>query len=444
MLALLASLAGAALLSAYGAAAATAAGPASPVPGGDAGLANQGADEGGSPAPVPKMGATAPGSKRRAAEWHETGEYAGPTYNCVGDYYEELGRAWAGWYGDVGISPQVNDVYYVKAGWGISGFPCGTGGARVHVEMVLPAYTKLAITQANRVRCFYKSPQQSNAQEFQQDCPQNPGTGWNGGPSFDPPGEAAWPTATGALFEIWVPVKSTQPLNGITPPDPQPCTTCLYVGTWMIDGNNSPWVWPKMPVYVTGSASAANPSVSYPAPATGNITYNTGTTFVEARLYGNVYTEGTGGTARFEMGPSKGNYDSHGEAIGIPTGGNWQAYEDWQMTPGRTYHWRLCYTPSGSGKICGADQTINAPPETAIADVTVKKPKHKATFTFSSPEVPPNMSVTYQCRLDNGAFQACSSPKTYSHLSGKHTFSVRAVDQAGHKDASPAKESFKI
>jgi hypothetical protein len=385
-------------------------------------------------------------SERRAESWHELGEFAGPTYNCVGQYPEELGRAWGGWYGDIGLTPTTNQIYYVKAGWGVSGFPCG-GGARVHVEMVLPAYTKLAISQQTPVRCFYDGLN-SEFHEFNQDCPQNPGTGWNGGPSFDPPGEVAWPTATGTLFEIWVPVKTTQPLNGLTPPEPQPCHTCLYVGAWMIDGNNSPWVYPKVPIYVAGSGGPTpDPSVNYPAPAAGSVQYNTGLQMVTARLYGNVFTEGTGGTAQFEMGNKEGEYNAIGEIINIPTGGNWQAYEDWQMAPGHLYHWRLCYKPAGESKVCGPDQTVNAPPETGIAAIKIKKSKRKATF-FPSATGVPNMTTTFECRMDKGKFKPCVSGEdgvTYSRLAkGRHTFFVRAVDQDGHADATPAKETFKL
>ena len=396
--------------------------------------------------------------ERGAAQWWEDGEDAGPTYNCVIDNYEPLGRAWAGWYGDLGASPTTNQVYFVKAGWGVSGSPCGTAGAQVHVEMVLPAYTELAINQNNRVRCWYKRPSESDAREFTQDCPQNPGTGWNGGPSFNPPGEAAWPTATGSLFEIWVPVRTSQPLNGLMPPDGTPCNTCLYVGAWMIDGGYSPWVYPKVPIYVAGSGGPQpEPSVNYPAPATSGpatvgpgtsgVVYDTGQKVIAARLYANIFTEGTGGTAQFEMGNKKGEYNSKGEEIAIPTGGNWQAWEDWGMTPGRLYHWRLCYKPTGDDKVCGADQTINAPPETGIADVQLKKSKRKATFFFGAPQVT-NMTFTFECKLDSDRFRPCESGetgKTYSQLAqGKHTFSVRAVDQDGHADSTPAKESFKF
>jgi hypothetical protein len=66
-----------------------------------------------------------------------------------------------------------------------------------------------------------------------------------------------------------------------------------------------------------------------------------------------------------------------------------------------------------------------------------------ATFTFGSLPVA-NMNVTFQCKLDSAAFKSCASPKKYSRLPGRHTFSVRAVDQDGHKDSTPAKQSFKL
>ena len=414
-----------------------------PLPGGDAGTkVAQDPTVPGSPAPSQ--------TERRAAQWHELGEDAGPTYNCTilgGGYYENLGRAWGGWYGDIGVSPVTNDVYYVKAGWGVSGFPCGSGGAQVHVEMVLPAYTKLAISQQNPVRCFYDGLQ-SNYHEIPNDCPQNPGTGYNGGPSFDPPGQSTWPTASGTLFEIFVPVRTTQPLNGLQPPDGQPCLTCLYVGAWMIDGTYSPWVYPKIPVYVAGSGGPPpDPSVTYPAPATSEVFYDETQEVIVARLFANLFTEGTSGVAQFEMGNKEGEYPNKGVEIPVPNPGNYLAYEDWGMTPGHMYHWRLCYKPNGGDKVCGSDQTVNAPPETGIAESKISKKKRKATFFFGAPSAQ-NMAFTFECKLDSEKFKPCESGesgKSYSRLpKGKHTFQVRAVDQDGHADATPAKESFKI
>jgi hypothetical protein len=68
-----------------------------------------------------------------------------------------------------------------------------------------------------------------------------------------------------------------------------------------------------------------------------------------------------------------------------------------------------------------------------------------ATFTYTD-----SQPVTkFQCSLDGGAFVDCGtsrpSTKTYSGLSaGSHTFRVRAEDQAGNVDSTPASRSFKI
>jgi hypothetical protein len=47
--------------------------------------------------------------------------------------------------------------------------------------------------------------------------------------------------------------------------------------------------------------------------------------------------------------------------------------------------------------------------------------------------------ATFQCRLDGGAWAACTSPKTYTGLAlAQHTVDVRATDAAGNVETSPA------
>jgi Big-like domain-containing protein len=63
-----------------------------------------------------------------------------------------------------------------------------------------------------------------------------------------------------------------------------------------------------------------------------------------------------------------------------------------------------------------------------------------ATFAFSDGEA----GVSFQCKLDSGAWASCASPKSYSGLAvGKHDFSVRALDAAGNI-SSAATYSWKI
>jgi hypothetical protein len=63
------------------------------------------------------------------------------------------------------------------------------------------------------------------------------------------------------------------------------------------------------------------------------------------------------------------------------------------------------------------------------------------TPTFSLSSQP---GATFECRL-SGSYAPCSSPATTSYLDdGSHTFSVRAVDQAGEVDPTPASRSFTV
>jgi glucose/arabinose dehydrogenase len=88
-----------------------------------------------------------------------------------------------------------------------------------------------------------------------------------------------------------------------------------------------------------------------------------------------------------------------------------------------------------------------APPDTTPPDtIIVSGPsgtikQNNASFTFSSNEA----NSTFACKLDGGAFGACSSPKKYTKLAvGSHTFSVRATDASGNIDATPASRTWTV
>jgi hypothetical protein len=62
------------------------------------------------------------------------------------------------------------------------------------------------------------------------------------------------------------------------------------------------------------------------------------------------------------------------------------------------------------------------------------------TFRFSSAD----SGATFECRIDNGAFAACANPYTTPALqAGDHTLQVRAKDNVGNIDASPASRSWR-
>jgi len=81
-------------------------------------------------------------------------------------------------------------------------------------------------------------------------------------------------------------------------------------------------------------------------------------------------------------------------------------------------------------------------PDTTIATKPTD-PSNTPTgaFTFTSNETP----VTFECKLDTGAWAACTASYTTPTLTdGAHTLSVRATDAAGNVDASPATYTWGI
>jgi hypothetical protein len=95
------------------------------------------------------------------------------------------------------------------------------------------------------------------------------------------------------------------------------------------------------------------------------------------------------------------------------------------------------------------DWTVNVPPppDTTPPETTLGSgpsgtvASASASFAFSSSE--PGSS--FECRLDAGAWSGCSSPQAYSALAnGPHSFSVRARDQAGNTDPTPATRDWTV
>ena len=82
------------------------------------------------------------------------------------------------------------------------------------------------------------------------------------------------------------------------------------------------------------------------------------------------------------------------------------------------------------------------PPQTTIdSGPTGTTNDPTPTFAFSSSEA----GSSFQCRVDAGAFAACSSPHTTAQLAdGSHTFQVRATDPAGNTDPTVDSRSFTV
>jgi hypothetical protein len=83
-----------------------------------------------------------------------------------------------------------------------------------------------------------------------------------------------------------------------------------------------------------------------------------------------------------------------------------------------------------------------SPPEATITQGPKDKTRKKrARFEFSGTDS--RVVTSFQCSLDGAAFAPCASPQTMKVKRGKHTFHVRAVDQAGNVGA-PVSDSWKV
>ena len=98
-------------------------------------------------------------------------------------------------------------------------------------------------------------------------------------------------------------------------------------------------------------------------------------------------------------------------------------------------------TACGGGGGGGGGGDANPPETTITKGPKQKTEKTKAKFKFDSNE----SGSSFECKLDKKSFKPCQSPRKYKNLDpGKHKFQVRATDQAGNTDASPAKYKFKV
>jgi hypothetical protein len=97
------------------------------------------------------------------------------------------------------------------------------------------------------------------------------------------------------------------------------------------------------------------------------------------------------------------------------------------------------FDPSPADRNWTVDLT---PPNTTIVDgPSGLVPTASASFSFTASEA----GATFECKLDAGAFVACTSPTPFTGLAqGAHTLMVFATDTAGNADPSPTSRSWTV
>ena len=93
--------------------------------------------------------------------------------------------------------------------------------------------------------------------------------------------------------------------------------------------------------------------------------------------------------------------------------------------------------PAIEGRLSFITDTVE--PETNITAQPANPASNTdASFSFTGSDADSGLAG-FECKLDGSAFAACTSPKNYTGLTpGLHTFSVRAIDNGGNVDSTPA------
>src|SRR3954453_23179645 len=146
--------------------------------------------------------------------------------NCTiigGSYSETMVSAISGFGGAPnGGIPRVGDTYYASLLISIPGNPCGSGSSVVGTDLVLPRGT--SVDTSKQIRCFGQGRTQNTFGELTggtwgpyfgstgQYCPASVGGSLTG--TSGAVGVGFRPLANGQLYELFVPIKSSQNLIG--------------------------------------------------------------------------------------------------------------------------------------------------------------------------------------------------------------------------------------
>jgi hypothetical protein len=141
---------------------------------------------------------------------------------------------------------------------------------------------------------------------------------------------------------------------------------------------------------------------------------------------------------------------------GYPTGAGWVEFP---LPVSSVAQGQRCFAitkPSSSSAFITADDlqapnpsnlVITTAADTTPPDTTItvgpsgSTASTDASFAFSSSE----SGSTFQCALDGGSYQPCTSPTTYQGLAAAdHQFAVRAIDAAGNVDPTPATRAWTV
>ena len=138
-----------------------------------------------------------------------------------------------------------------------------------------------------------------------------------------------------------------------------------------------------------------------------------------------------------------GSFEPGDEVTLVATPTNGATFDGWSGDCAGTGNCLLTVTEDMFVTATFSGGTTPPAPDTEITKAKVNSKKRTATFTFEGSSGQGLLS--YECKLDKGDFEPCTSSTKYTKLSRKkHNFQVRAVDSLDRPDPTPAKQGFKI
>jgi hypothetical protein len=160
---------------------------------------------------------------------------------------------------------------------------------------------------------------------------------------------------------------------------------------------------------------------------------------------------GAAGTASGDLGTVTLDVYSGGSATGTPvqtipatvSGGSWSATAT--VLPDGTYTARASQSDSAGNTGQSVKRTFTIDTVAPHTSITAAPSASTTATTASVGFTSSKTGSTFACSVDGGAWTACSSPSSYHGLTvGQHTFAVRATDEAGNVDPTPASSSWTI
>ena len=205
-------------------------------------------------------------------------------------------------------------------------------------------------------------------------------------------------------------------------------TAMRTAGDSLTPGNSAPFNVIAIGSNPTATTTAATAISQTGATLNGTVSANGAPTTVTFG-YGLSSTYGTNVTAA--QSPLAGN--ASGEAVSVAIG---------ELNCNTLYHFHVFANNGTGGNIDGGDLTFTTsacalPPTTTITGgPTNPSNASDPQFAFTSSQP----GSTFQCQLDGGAINVCSSPTTVQVGNGTHTFEVQAIGAGNNVD--PVGASF--